>query len=65
MTLDDVLELVQGVSDSQGDPEMAHSREDDMYRAVLTAIADGALNARELARAALETSTMAFPRWCA
>lgn len=47
------------------DPEKAHALEDDLYMEVLQAIRDGAMNPDELAREALESSFIDFPRWCA
>jgi hypothetical protein len=47
------------------DAEAAHGAEDELYEAVLRAIAkSGSLeNARALAEAALETKKIDFPRW--
>jgi hypothetical protein len=47
------------------DHEGCHAMEDDIWRDVLRAIADGAPNPAELARAALETNGIEFERWCA
>lgn len=47
------------------DDEYAHILEDQLYLAVLGAIAGGAANARELAEEALKTQALNFARWCA
>lgn len=47
------------------DDELAHSMEDALWEDVLRAIADGAPNAAELAKAALATKELDFARWCA
>jgi hypothetical protein len=41
----------------------AHAEEDELHVMVLRAIADGAERPGELARAALETSSIDFSRW--
>jgi hypothetical protein len=61
----EVNQLVEGVRANSNDGERAHSMEDDLREWVLEAIANGAPNAVELAKAALETSAIDFPRWCA
>lgn len=45
------------------DAEIAHTAEDGLWDAVLTAIAAGVSNPAELARAALETKAIKFGRW--
>lgn len=47
------------------DPERAHSYEDDLYRCVLQATAEGDSDAAALARAALKTQAGGFSRRCA
>lgn len=47
------------------DPESAHSSEDDLHQDVLKAIANGATNPAELAREALKSLKLDFPRWYA
>lgn len=47
------------------DPEAAHGEEDSIWFDVLTNIASGMSNARELAAAAVRTRDIKFPRWCA
>jgi hypothetical protein len=42
---------------------VAHAEEDELHRMVLRSIAEGAENARELARAALEATSIEFSRW--
>jgi hypothetical protein len=47
------------------DPEKAHSMEDTLYGAILLAIAEGHPDPDALAREALRTKKLAFPRWAA
>lgn len=50
----------------KGDPEAAHSEEDDLYEEVLKAIAEKrCISPRRCAEAALSTKLSDFPRWCA
>ena len=49
----------------EGDDEAAHGEEDDLWRDVLRAIADGADNPRAMAREALETTHLSFERYTA
>lgn len=68
MTVEDVKELcrlVRLAARTDCDDEKAHAYEDDMLVAVLTAIANGAPNAPELAREALRTQDLNFSRHCA
>lgn len=63
------LKNVQNCADSivglKSDPEVAHETEDDLYRIVLEEVAAGNPEGREMARAALATKTIDFPRWYA
>jgi hypothetical protein len=64
MTVADIeerLELIRHYSSF--DADTAHFREDDLWEDVLTAIAEGAANAQELARKALESRSIPFERW--
>lgn len=63
MTPEDVRASIASID--VADDEDAHEREDGIRASVLEAIAQGADNASELARAALETSTLVFYRWYA
>ena len=65
MKVEDVTARVEEIENISGDSEVAHSREDDLWRDVLQAIADGAPNARKLAREALRTEDISFARWYA
>ncbi len=68
MTTEDVLTRVEAIRASTtgyGDPEAAHIEEDDLYKDVLRAIANGAENADGLAAQALAVADMDFPRWYA
>lgn len=65
MTPEEVMARVEEINKVAEDDERAHSLEDDLRQDVLEAIADGAPNAKELARTALLTSEIEFARWCA
>lgn len=67
MTVDEVKMKVQEIAAiGLGDPEMAHSNEDELYRMVLRAIADGTCeDPRALAAEVLKAKDLDFPRWCA
>ncbi len=56
------LEEIRGIA---GDDEVAHSKEDEFHRDVLSLIATGCHNGQELARIAIQTSEIQFARWCA
>jgi hypothetical protein len=60
-----VVRLVEKIRKDAWDAENAHSQEDDLYDRVLRAVARGDENARALAREALKTNDIDFPRWCA
>ena len=61
----EVLNHVREVEENKYDPEKAHGMEDDLHRAVLAEIAKGAKNAQQLAKLALKTCDIEFPRRCA
>ena len=66
MTLDEVVERVKAISERADDAEVAHSMEDGLYRDVLAAIS--AFDCEDpvlCARAALRSTELNFPRWCA
>lgn len=65
MTKSEVKKRVKDIKESAGDYESAHSMEDDLYLDVLNAIADGAKDAAELAKEAIKTTKINFPRHCA
>jgi hypothetical protein len=65
ITVAEVKARVAEIRALAGDDESAHSSEDALWAEVLQAIADGAPNAKELAKAALKTSEIDFARWCA
>lgn len=54
--------LVQRVREASDDPEAAHLLEDSLAWTVLETIAEGRANGAELARAALESRKIDFPR---
>jgi hypothetical protein len=65
LTVDMVNERVAQISRKVKDPEDAHSAEDGLYLEVLRAIAGMRGPAARLAKAALATTKIRFPRWCA
>jgi len=65
MTPQDIADRVNHINDLRGDDEAAHGAEDDLYEAVLQAIANGAENPAQLATIALGTKSINFNRWCA
>lgn len=62
--LDAVKRQVAAIEGEAGDESRAHDHEDVLHQAVLAAIATGAPNAPELAREALKTCAVNFPRYC-
>jgi len=65
MDLQTVVDRVKEVSDHSRNDEYAHELEDDLYKEVLSAIANGAENPSGLAREVLKTKDLAFSRWYA
>ena len=65
LTVEKVRAEVERITAIAGDDECAHSAEDDLHQAVLTAIARGEGPAQELAAEALKTLHVDFERWCA
>ena len=66
MTVEDIREMVKEIEQVRDDPEVAHSREDDLYHDLLHAIASGTCrDAAACAKEALLTEKISFPRWCA
>ena len=66
MTEQDVQERVEEIRRVALDYEDAHGKEDDLYRDVLQAIADGSgKDPMSLAQAALKTQGIEFQRVCA
>ena len=62
---DYIIEQVALIEGEKEDPESAHVISDNLWRDVLTAIANGAENAAELAGAALQVDAIEYPRWYA
>lgn len=58
------VEKVKAAMDDD-DPEKAHALEDDLHVAVLQRVAQEPGELGELARVALGTLELEFPRWCA
>lgn len=61
----DVVEEVSMIKGAKDDFECAHSDEDELHVAVLKEVAAGNPEAREMAREALKTLEIDFPRYCA
>ena len=57
------IKVIESIGDS--DPEVSHSLEDNLYKEVLEAIANGAENPSELAKEVLKVSEINFARWYA
>lgn len=65
MTVADVQERVEEIEAVTDDPEDAHIKEDLLWEEVLEAIASGVGDPpADLARVALATREIRFPRWC-
>ena len=66
MEIEEVKRRVAEIASCSGDPEAAHSMEDDLHRDVLRVIADRSCkDPAAFAKAALATLALDFPRWCA
>ena len=65
MTAKEVLKRIGALKKIADDDEAAHNVEDQLYTAVLTAIAAGSGDAQALAKAALKSKLVSFHRWCA
>lgn len=61
----DVVEEVSMIKGVKDDFEFAHSDEDELHVAVLEEVVAGNPEAREMAREALKTLDIDFPRYCA
>ncbi len=59
----DVEVWVQRISKLTHDPTFAHSQEDKLWREVLEKISETAPDPVSLAREALKTRQIKFPRW--
>lgn len=65
MTRDDMLRRLEQIRACASNDEKAHRLEDNLYRDVLCAIADGeAVDPQALAGMALATQAIGFARWC-
>jgi hypothetical protein len=66
MDVTEVIRRVAVVRSLAGDDETAHGAEDELWRGVLAAIANGECDDPEACAAeALKTSEIDFHRWCA
>jgi len=71
MTFEEVRRAVEEIAEASGDPERAHALEDRLYKRVLAEIAESIFKphsaarsqrAAELARVALKSQQIEFPR---
>ena len=66
MTLEEVIAEVESIKACAADDERAHSMEDALYGALLSAIAEGrCVDPAACAKAALATQKISFARWYA
>lgn len=66
MDIEDVNRCLANIEREKDDPERAHDMQDDLFRDVLRAIADGETdNAAALALAALKVDKIEFARYTA
>jgi hypothetical protein len=66
VTVEWCVSEVDAIRTISGDNEAAHTREDDLHKAVLKAIAEGNCDdAAGCAAAVLKTLDIDFARWCA
>jgi hypothetical protein len=65
MNINYIKEQIKVIEAKKRDYETAHARENALHKKVLRAIAHGAENSQELAREALRTVNISFPRRCA
>jgi len=66
MILDDIQRQLTEIKRFQHDDEVAHGLEDDLYRQLLAAIAEGrCLDPRKAAALALTSRQSDFARWMA
>lgn len=64
MNLKEVKKTVNDIKESVVDFEGAHELEDDLYEAVLKEVVSGNPESKEMARIALQTREINFPRYC-
>lgn len=64
MNLKEVKKTVNDIKKSVVDFEGAHELEDDLYEAVLKEVVSGNPESKEMARIALQTREINFPRYC-
>lgn len=65
MTPDEVIKRVAEIAACCDDPEGAHGMEDDLYEDILRGIVAGDADVASIAKEALKTKEIDFPRWCA
>lgn len=65
MTIKEVEKRVQAIRENVDDPESAHADEDNLYLDVLKAVARGSKHSIKLAKEAIKTRNIDFPRWYA
>jgi len=62
---DQIIARIDAIRCATGDNEAAHFEEDELYKDVLRAIADGAEQPQMLAAAALKANALVYDRWYA
>lgn len=65
MKIEAIADKLAEIQEVTWDSETAHQLEKRLWFDVLTAIAEGASDAQELARKAIETQEIEFHRWYA
>jgi len=65
MTIDQIKERIEEIRSLVGDPEAAHSKEDDLYRDFIryVALGSGGISIVVKARLVLTVIDIKFPRW--
>lgn len=63
ITIAEIKKWIEEIKQLGYDPEIAHSKEDDLFRDVLTAIAKDPTHAQALAKEALKATKLDFERW--
>ncbi len=65
MDIEEIKKKLEYIKTIAKDDEGAHGEEDNLWKQVLEAIANGAEEAPRLAAEALKTRNINFRRWCA
>lgn len=65
MKLEDIKKAVKEIEEIKEDDEAAHMEQDDLYRSIIKAIAEGKTVTPEMAQEALKVEEIDFSRWYA